>query len=461
MQHTVSGNDEGTMYRGDSSNENPVRNEKDWRSREGQVLVMFAAGLMLLIGMVAVAIDTGFLMAERRQVQNAADAGALAAAKAKLDYMYQTGPVDLEGAQVQAGQEYASRNAGVSPDDVTVDTSPDGYGDEFVEVTVPKDVDMFFIRALYDGDWGTSASAIAGIDDVQMPYALMALRECGAAGEKGIDASGGVRIDVNEGSIMSNCNITRDGDSSFVLADGGIDAAGTVDPGTNWYAGQGFREARPVLQDPIVAGGYVPPDKDAAKAVRTVNDQASLSAAVTNLTNLSATGGRCPSGTTCVMQPGFYGGNLTLDVRGTLQLQPGVYYFGDSFLLSQQGSASLVRGTDVMIYIGDNARWRPHNGQINIAAPATSPYTGGLDGMLLWIGNGSDFNLQAGNATQLTGVVYAPNSSLSLQGSPSADIPDQRVQVIAGSLTLSGGGTFNILYEEFVPFDVPAVFLVR
>jgi hypothetical protein len=161
------------------------------------------------------------------------------------------------------------------------------------------------------------------------------------------------------------------------------------------------------------------------------------------------------------MQPGFYGGNLTLDVRGTLQLQPGIYYFGDSFILSQQGSASLVRGTDVMIYIGDNARWRPHNGAVNIAAPATSPYPGGLDGMVLWIGNGSTFNLQANSGTELTGIVYAPNSVMTLHGSPTAETVDLRVQVIVGSLELAGGGTFNILYEEFVLFEVPAVFLVR
>jgi hypothetical protein len=455
------------MYRGEGSNEPPEKHEKGWRVREGQVLVMFAAGLMLLIGMVAVAIDTGFLMAERRQVQNAADAGALAAAKAKLDYLYES---NLEAVQQESGRRYASENAATSPDNVEVDTNPamNGFSDiyiegvnRYVEVTVSKDVDMFFMQALYDGEWGTSATAIAGIEDVQLPYALMALRECSPSGTTGIDASGGIRVDVNEGSIMSNCNITRSGDSSFVLAEGGIDAAGTVDPGTNWEAGLGFREGRPVIQDPIVAGGYVPPDKAAAKAVRNVHDQASLAAAVTNLTNLSATGGRCPSGTTCVMQPGFYGGNLTLDVRGTLQLQPGVYYFGDSFLLSQQGSASLVRGTDVMIYIGDNARWRPHNGAVNIAAPATTPYPGGLDGMVLWIGNGSTFTLQAANGTELTGVVYAPNSLMTLQGSPTADTVDLRVQVIVGSLALAGGGTFNILYEEFVLFDVPAVFLVR
>src|SRR5688500_1563150 len=47
----------------------------------GQVLIIFAMASFVLIGFVALAVDTGFLMAERRHTQNAVDAGALAGAK--------------------------------------------------------------------------------------------------------------------------------------------------------------------------------------------------------------------------------------------------------------------------------------------------------------------------------------------------------------------------------------------
>ena len=49
-------------------------------NRRGHTLVMFALILPLLLGMVGLAIDSGLLLATYRQTQNAADAGALAAA---------------------------------------------------------------------------------------------------------------------------------------------------------------------------------------------------------------------------------------------------------------------------------------------------------------------------------------------------------------------------------------------
>jgi Flp pilus assembly protein TadG len=415
---------------------------------EGQVLVIFAAGLLLLLGMVAVAVDAGFLMAERRQVQNSADAAALAAARAKLDYIYQPAAGNLETMQVDAARYYGSNNADTAPANVDVDTSPDGYGDQFVEVTVSKDVDMFFLRALYDGDWSTSASAVAGIEPVQLPYALVALN-C-----PGIHVSGSGVIDVNEGSIMSNCNITRDGDSSIVSADGVIDANGNINPGSNWSAGQGYRQGRPPVSDPLA--GTPPPSRSDAQAQQNITTQAQLRTAVTGSTTHQSDTVRCS--TNCTLQPGYYGGSLILDVRqgGTLNLQPGIYYFGDSFRLTAQGDG-MTRGTDVMMYFTDSARFAPNNGRVNIAAPENSPYTGGLDGMALWIDNCTDFVLQANNSGSFDGVIYAPCSSVTLSGGPGA----QGMQVIVGNLHLSGSGTFNILYEEYVMLDIPGVFLVR
>jgi hypothetical protein len=289
---------------------------------------------------------------------------------------------------------------------------------------------------------------VAGIEPVQLPYALVALN-C-----PGIDISGSGVIDVNEGSIMSNCNITRDGDSSVVTSDGVIDANGTINPGSNWSAGQGFRSGRPPVSDPIA--GTPPPSRSAAQALRNVTTQAQLAAAVTGGSTHQTNTVRCS--TNCTLQPGYYGGSLILDVRngGRLTLQPGIYYFGDNFRLTAQGDG-MTQGSGVMMYFTDSAQFVPHNGRVNISAPATSPYAGGLDGMALWIANCTDFRLQANNSGAFDGVIYAPCSSVTLSGGPGA----QGMQVIVGSLELSGSGSFDILYEEYVLLDIPGVFLVR
>ena len=52
------------------------------RADDGQTLIYVALGMVVLLGFVALAIDGGHLYAERRAMQNAADAGALAGARA-------------------------------------------------------------------------------------------------------------------------------------------------------------------------------------------------------------------------------------------------------------------------------------------------------------------------------------------------------------------------------------------
>lgn len=50
----------------------------------GQVLVLFAVLIVVLLGLAGLAIDVGRLVAERRHAQHAVDAGALAACRALI-----------------------------------------------------------------------------------------------------------------------------------------------------------------------------------------------------------------------------------------------------------------------------------------------------------------------------------------------------------------------------------------
>jgi hypothetical protein len=65
------------------------------RRQRGQVLVMVAFGMVVLLGITGAAIDLGFGFAHRRQVENAAEAAALAGAKAlarHVEYVQITDP---------------------------------------------------------------------------------------------------------------------------------------------------------------------------------------------------------------------------------------------------------------------------------------------------------------------------------------------------------------------------------
>jgi len=69
-------------------------------NKHGTVFVLVAFLLTVLIGVAALAVDIGYVAITRNQVQNAADAAALAGAgKLGLIYIAQTWPLSLNSTQ--------------------------------------------------------------------------------------------------------------------------------------------------------------------------------------------------------------------------------------------------------------------------------------------------------------------------------------------------------------------------
>src|SRR5437660_1670719 len=85
------------------------KHRKGGRGQRGQIIVIAAILLPILLAMAGLAVDVGSYAAERRSLQNAADAIALAAAR---DLPDQT------AAQASA-QTYAAKN-GIAPSNMTV-----------------------------------------------------------------------------------------------------------------------------------------------------------------------------------------------------------------------------------------------------------------------------------------------------------------------------------------------------
>ncbi len=91
----------------------PSRLRRLWREDNGMVAVMVAAMLTVLVGMAGAAVDLGVVYTARGQLQNAADAAALAAADTILRYDSDyTAQVDYDTAWATA-QEIAGANQAV------------------------------------------------------------------------------------------------------------------------------------------------------------------------------------------------------------------------------------------------------------------------------------------------------------------------------------------------------------
>src|SRR5690242_6944360 len=104
----------------------------------GQTIVLLAVMLVALLGMAGLAIDYGNWMVNKRQLQNAADAAALAGA-AKI-------PAGNVAANAAARSEYASN--GQPGDSVTVTQSSDLTSNDSVTVTATRTIGTWFTGVL-------------------------------------------------------------------------------------------------------------------------------------------------------------------------------------------------------------------------------------------------------------------------------------------------------------------------
>lgn len=132
----------------------------------GQVLVIVALGIIVLLGIAGIAVDLGRLMAERRHMQTAADAAALAACQSLKD-----GAVADTAAATARARSVASVNLEGSPSGTTgIMADPgryedqDGSGfldaDELVSGVV---VSSTSVRVAISGDVETTLARVVGV----------------------------------------------------------------------------------------------------------------------------------------------------------------------------------------------------------------------------------------------------------------------------------------------------------
>ncbi|MEZ4571212.1 MAG: pilus assembly protein TadG-related protein, partial [Thermomicrobiales bacterium] len=231
-------------------NSSSVGNRKRTANDEGQALVLFALFSFVLVGALALALDVGYLLTERRETQAAADASALAAAKVIAD-----GASFGSASVTDAATTYAVSN-GMS-NDANVTVTPTWTGPEpedgTVQVSITQPVQRFFLGAVYTGDWQVNASAIAEIDSRPESPALVV--------EGDLILDGSPTVDVIGGSLWVGGTIDVIS-SGRVWADDDIIAGGfeTV-PGQEWRINSRDGEKKigtTPIEDPL-AGVIVEP----------------------------------------------------------------------------------------------------------------------------------------------------------------------------------------------------------
>lgn len=336
----------------------------------GQVLVIVAASMVVLLGVAALVIDLGFSWMLRRDEQNAADPAALAAARHI--------PADNVPAMWTAACFYAQRNgffesdadcnAAITGGDLVVHYPPQGplAGDfagraGFVQVVISETHPTFFGRIYGQSEARVTTSAVAAWTTGESnSSSLVALdpRGCDAISEATAKFSGGGTVVISpvvdpddpagnpyEGGwvhINSSCDTTGQdnicgsgsGKSALKVSGGGtldVSSSGAYVVGTCKADGGGsvlgpVNEGWIPIGDPL--GQLRPPSWQAVVAaygyVTCPGETTPLTETSTSGCDLDAS--HC-GGDVCTLEPGVYFGGLEVKKKDLqVELQPGLYY---------------------------------------------------------------------------------------------------------------------------------------
>ena len=180
------------------------------REEAGQVLVLFAGGVLALLLVAALAFDVGMMLLERRDEQNAADAAALAGARYIFEPDCVAPSLDVHECAGRRGpdrpgQRLRRRRRRSRPCRSTSRRSMGATSlfPNFVEVEIDSERKSIFAGVIGKATWPVGVFAAATNDqDLTFPFSMLALDPTAC---KAIHVSGSGVVEAN-GNIQANSN---------------------------------------------------------------------------------------------------------------------------------------------------------------------------------------------------------------------------------------------------------------
>jgi Flp pilus assembly protein TadG len=403
----------------------------------GQGLILAVLSMSVLLGFTALVADAGTYLHEKRELQKAADAAALAGA-AEL-----TASGCGVCAATQTAREYVELN-GIDDGDpgTTVQVTTPYEGDSTkIAVTISREVGFLFGPVIGIDAAEAEVLAVAGVVPGSGDYAIVVLGDYACPGFK---QSGSANLTVTGGGIMINSDC-----SEALKKTGSGDLTATVinyfEEGSHSIGGSGSVTPLPSpvgerVEDPLQ--DWVPPAPGAPAP------GSAGTAANPQLTHLMGSSNK-------TVYPGTYYGGLKISSSGNVTFEPGIYIMAGGGM-DLGGSGNKV-GDGVMFYntndpsqptgAGDYGQLKiTGSGNIELSAPTDGSYPN----MLFWQAplNTKDFDISgSGNLTE--GIFYLPTAKLNISGS--GDIG--AVQFIVGQFEKTGSGTLTVTYGDYVDVE--------
>lgn len=406
------------------------------RDKEGSVVVWFAGGMTMLLGLGALAVDVGHFFSLRSEMQNAADATAMAAVS-KLP-----SKVDVETLALSITDENlppAVHGTVLAKSDIEL-----GQWDRTTKVFTaglnpPTAVRVTMRRTVASGNPAqTFFGRTLGYNNMDIVTQAIAAPPAAPSCVVSLEPNAQDAIMLNSSSTLTANGCAIQVNSASALAVGSTSS--TVNAAeinlSGGYTGSGYNPAPTTgakqLSDPL-ASLPVPPE-------------ATDPCDHTDLTY---------SSTTVTLSPGVYCKKLELNSLTDATLLPGTYVMRDGDFMVN--SNSTVTGTGVFIYFtGNNTPELMLNSgsHADLSAPTTGPYAGILMYQDRNTADGSVFLLNSDASSHLLGTVYLPNGKIMINSGTTITGTAPYTSFIARTFEINSGSGI-VLNSDYNGSTVP------
>lgn len=407
--------------------------QRRW-GRRGSVTIWVALSLLPTLMLIAVALDEGEGSLAGIELQRDADIAAMAGGFRAAGTAMGV-PLSCSGAshalacaQANAAADAAELNAATGASmrswTDTAESLRDNMiqaaivagiksaSDTAVKVSVSRSIPAVLGFAVDGGSSFTvTKTAIAEI----VPGGTSGTQPCMTA-LNGYGSGVTTQLDV---SLSGNANLTMNGCS--LRSDGSIALSGNVNlVATGIYAGSTISTSG----NAYITGTQYPNDGQIADPYAGDTQLTSAFSQLTVQTTNTFSGGGSAT-------PGTYS---SMSITQNTTLAPGLYVVTGNFSVS--GNAA-VSGSGVTIITGGSVSISSSS-NFNVTAPGTNPTGRAIPGILL-ADNGTAGGSISGNASSaISGVIYFPNSQLTFSGNGATNGQSNCLEVIAGSIAISG-----------------------
>ena len=430
---------------------NETKNVKR-RNEAGQVLIMFALGLAVLLGMAALTIDVGLAYVARRDMQNAADAAALAGADVLLEgQSLALAASTARDLALQNGYDGAAA-------DVTVDISippksgPHSGDNDFVEVLIQRPIAAVMARAVGKTEFNIAARAVAGIDRTPKPYSIITLSETAC---QSMQFGGQVNLTITDAGTLTNSECTFDAFSTNGTINV-VTSANHVVGGWNMIGGSGDVSLPPSraghFDDPLIGVPVPTPTSEPVQDCPTYGGSPGIK----------------------ILEPGVYDCTINPPGQWGLQFLEGDYLITGGIVLNGggdvtfgaglyflQGQGLIITGNGVVT--GDGVTFYIDEGEVTLTGTSdtqlTAPTSGTYEGIVIFQNRSSDttVNMSGDAIAGGWGAVYAAGAQINLAGNTGSTLH----QFISDTFLMDGNSTITIDYFNGFSTIVPVMRLVE